>query len=1011
MRKILRRGIATLTAITLFGSIATVSPITNLTTSAENIIKNSTFDSGTSGWTSYYESGGSCTLSTEFGMLALCVKNVGTLNYSVQVYYSPLTLYEGGVYCLQYDIASTIDRPVEVCVQKNGGDYETYCWKTVNATSDMQHFEQTFTMTSETDQIAKLAFSCGTQGEDLAEHTIYLDNVSLDLVDDSGVSYDTESETEPSIVVNQVGYRDNAKKTAVLRNLPDETERAYCHVIDAETGNIVYSGYTGAGQQNSSAAETDFVFDFSAVTSEGTYFVTCDACADVSYSFSISRDPNHALLEDTVRMYYLQRCGTEIEDETFSHDACHTGLATVYGTEEQIDVSGGWHDAGDYGRYVVAGAKAIADLILAYEENPTDFGDNSNIPESGNGIPDILDEVRYELEWMLKMQAESGGVYHKVTCANFPGYVMPEEETDELICTPISTTATADFAAVMAMAYETYTPIDTGFAEICLAAAERAWQFLEENPSFLYTNPDDITTGDYGDTSDKDERYWAAAQLYRATGEEVYRTALESMNVQTGLDWQSVGDYGNIAILTMDEIDTEATIYTRARSSVISRANSFRNISQSSPYGVATSGYYWGSNMTIANAGVLLALAYQLEDDSTYLSAASAQLDYLLGENAVATCFVTGYGTVSPETPHHRPSMVKETAMPGMLVGGVNSSLDDIAAQAYLADAPRAKCYIDNPESYSTNEITIYWNSPLVRLISMMDFNDTSFATGDVTCDGSVDTADITALQAYLLGTAELSRNAWYNADISGDKSVNGNDLSALRQALQAPSILDYGTSIDATADLVADFRKGTSSAFSASNGWSNGAPFNCIWRSTNATISDNALCLTIDTDSGGSDTYSGAEYRTTDFYGYGYYETSMMPISNSGVVSSFFTYTGPSDGNAWDEIDIEFLGNDTTRVQLNYYTDGVGGHEVLIDLGFDAARGYHTYGFDWQADAITWYIDGVACYTATDNIPSTPGRIMMNVWNGIGVDDWIDAYDGTVPLTARYQWVTYRAI
>ena len=133
-----------------------------------------------------------------------------------------------------------------------------------------------------------------------------------------------------------------------------------------------------------------------------------------------------------------------------------------------------------------------------------------------------------------------------------------------------------------------------------------------------------------------------------------------------------------------------------------------------------------------------------------------------------------------------------------------------------------------------------------------------------------------------------------------------------------------------------------------------------------------------------------------------------MKAIKNNGVVSSFFTYTGPSDNNPWDEIDIEILGKDTTKVQLNYYTNGVGNHEKMIDLGFDSSQDYHRYGFDWQPSYIAWYIDGKEVYRAYDNIPKTPGKIMMNAWPGKTVDDWLNAFDGRTPLTAYYQWVTY---
>ena len=298
---------------------------------------------------------------------------------------------------------------------------------------------------------------------------------------------------------------------------------------------------------------------------------------------------------------------------------------------------------------------------------------------------------------------------------------MPEKETGQLIVTPVSTTATADFCAAMAMAYEFYYDIDRDFAENCLAAAERAWIFLEEHPELIFKNPSGIGTGSYEDTSDKDERYWAAAQMYRATKEEKYRKALETMPVKEGLDWRTVGDYGNIALVTMKNIEKTSTIYTRAYQSIISQATRFAKTSASNTYGTAISSFHWGSNMTVSNAGVILGLAYELTGEENYLTAAQTNKNYLLGINPIGICFVTGYGTVSPMNPHHRPSMVMKQAVSGMLVGGVNSGLEDPTAKAKLKNVPTGKRYLDHKESYSTNEIAIYWNSPLVYLLALTD--------------------------------------------------------------------------------------------------------------------------------------------------------------------------------------------------------------------------------------------------------------------------------------------------
>ena len=188
---------------------------------------------------------------------------------------------------------------------------------------------------------------------------------------------------------------------------------------------------------------------------------------------------------------------------------------------------------------------------------------------------------------------------------------------------------------------------------------------------------------------------------------------------------------------------------------------------------------------------------------------------------------------------------------------------------------------------------------------------------------------------------------------------------------------------------------------------WSNGGMFNCTWSPNNVAFENGKMKLTI---GGYWGNFTGGEYRTRDYYGYGLYQVNMKPIKNSGVVSSFFTYTGESDGTKWDEIDIEFLGYDTTKVQFNYYTNGQGNHEYLYDLGFDASQSYHTYGFNWYNGGITWYVDGKAVYTATNNIPDTPGKIMMNVWPGTGVDNWLRPYDGRTNISAYYDWASYDA-
>ena len=750
---------------------------------ASNLISNATFDRGTTGWNTYYQTGGVCSLGTDSGRLALKVSATGDVTWAVQVYYDIIPLYQNGVYWLKYDISSTVNRTVDGMIQQNGGDYQAYTSKHLSLTPEVQTVDYEFTMKNATDIMARLQFNCGNFEDNLPEHTIYIDNVSLELVDDSKVDYSGVRNYEPPIVTNQIGYRTNSLKTAVFDGASEE--RTF-DVVNADTGAVVYTGELSAESNCAFSGETNRTGDFSAVTIPGSYYITCGNL-EQSYTFQIADDVYHSALDDSVRMLYLQRCGSVVEDDTFGHKACHNTLATIYGTDEKIDVSGGWHDAGDYGRYVVTGAKTVADLLYAYQTAPQLFQDDTGIPESGNGVPDILDEARYEIEWMLKMQDSSGGVHHKVTCATFPGYVMPEEETDELIVTPISTTATADFCGTMALAYEFYQEIDADFAKQCLDAGEKAWNFLAENPNLIFKNPTDIVTGEYGDNSDRDERYWAAAQMWQATGKEKYLTAVESIGVQSGMDSANLGDYGNIAILTMDGIDKDSDVYRKTKNAILRSADTYVADSAKNMFGFSVTQYYqggWGSNMKACNQGILMGYAYQLTGEQKYLNAANADLNYLFGCNPLGICYLTGYGTVSPEHPHHRPSIAKKQEMPGMLVSGVHPYLEDSAAKAYCSGQPTGKCYVDNQESYSTNEITIYWNSPLTYLLAFTESNMTERVKGDVNADGTFDLADVVSMQRWLLTESDGTLVDWETGDLYQDGILNVLDLCRMKQQL-----------------------------------------------------------------------------------------------------------------------------------------------------------------------------------------------------------------------------------
>lgn len=432
-----------------------------------------------------------------------------------------------------------------------------------------------------------------------------------------------------------------------------------------------------------------------------------------------------SLIKPVGRMFYLQRCGVALDAAyagEFSHPACHTAPARVFLSDTFLHVSGGWHDAGDYGRYVVPACKTVADMLLAFRAAPEAFGDDWDIPESGNGVADVLDEVRFELEWLFKMQRDDGGVYHKVTCAYFPDITaQPQQETADLFVFPVSTTATGDFAAVMAMAYPLYESIDRTFAKKCLRAAVNAYDFLKHSDPLPFHNPSGVVTGEYNDESDADERYFAACALYQATGQAYYLTdasALYQSGRSADFGWADVGGYGNAVMLFGARTCEDDILAGRIRADILNVAERICERTEKSQYGISITEFLWGSNMYLLNNAMTLLMANDIQPNDRYLAAAQSHLNYILGNNPLGVNFITGASEISPKNPHHRPSAAVGSAMPGMLVGGPDEYLHDLAVKTLLSGKPAAERYLDSVESYSTNEVAIYWNSVLLYILA-----------------------------------------------------------------------------------------------------------------------------------------------------------------------------------------------------------------------------------------------------------------------------------------------------
>jgi endoglucanase len=694
----------------------------------ENLLVNGDFSQGITGWGVYMESGGQGKLTAEDGKGVLNVTKSGSLDYAVQLYYDGFKLQTGGKYRFTFTVSSSVSRKFQARIQLNGGDYRGYCRQDIDlATGESKRVAIELEMTEKSDPAPRLCFNCGTpeNSQPLEPHTITFENVEVVLLDSANVKNTEVSQAAPAILLNQIGYRNVSEKVAFFRlgGLGLSFE-----VVD-ESGKVVYTGKLSTPKADPASGDTVSFGDFSKLAANGTYRLR--SSGQESAPFVIGENVYADCFRDVVRFFCYQRCGMELTRDlagAFAHDACHTKLASVYGAQETKDVSGGWHDAGDYGRYVVPAAKTAADLLLAYEAYPALFGDDFDIPESGNGIPDVLDETRYELDWLLKMQDEkTGGAYHKVTCANFPGVVMPEKETALLILSPVSTAATGDFAAIMALASRIYRDVDDAFADTCQKAAGKAWEYLCAHPGGNggFHNPNGIVTGEYGDETDTDERYWAACELYRLTGKEEYKSFADSVissKLLSGLGWADVGTYGSIAYLSLGE-KAAASSLKQVKAAVLQEAEALLNLSRADGYrNTLGMNYPWGSNMTVANHAMLLLLAAELEPEKAevFSNAAWQHLHYLMGANPMGYCYITGHGVLSPAGTHHRPSQFTKQTVPGMLAGGPNAGLNDPYAKAVLKGRPSAKCYVDNDQSYSTNEVAIYWNSPLMYIMARL---------------------------------------------------------------------------------------------------------------------------------------------------------------------------------------------------------------------------------------------------------------------------------------------------
>ncbi len=582
------------------------------------------------------------------------------------------------------------------------------------------------------------------------------------------------------IRIDQVGHHPQAPKVAV--------------VVGANAGTFMvtrpgdrkplFRGKLGEPKQSSYNPKTTRVADFSSFTGTGMFVLRVPGIG-VSHPFTIAEDVHLPLLKASVKAYYFQRFSMPLEERyagQWKRPASAVQPIVVHPSAASdsrpagtaVASPRGWLDAGDHNKYIVNSGITTATLLMAYEDAEPVFKNlDLGIPESGNGLPDLLDEVLWNLRWMLTMQDPAdGGVYHKCTNANFDAMVMPHETNATRYLVQKSTAAALDFAAVTARASRVFAkfPMELpGLADSCRRAAMQAWTWAKAHPAVIYDQDKineafdpDITTGTYGDGNVGDEWIWAAAEMTVMTGSPTYLDGLDIF--PAGSDpvpaWNDVRMMGYYALAK----DGSGEVQQLAKERILKKADELMAGLESSPWHAVMGGsgrssdFVWGSNAVAANQGMLLLKAMALTErtenktdekdgkklgtkmnakaccprlpstllrehrsvSGSYLTGAIANLDYLLGRNAMGYSFVTGHGAKTPMRIHHRPSDADgiDAPVPGLLAGGPNPGKQD--GCTYASSLPD-EAYTDEVCSYASNEVAINWNAPLVYLVGLLE--------------------------------------------------------------------------------------------------------------------------------------------------------------------------------------------------------------------------------------------------------------------------------------------------
>ena len=821
-----------------------------------NLIRNSTFDNGVGiPWHVVETSPAREDFNIQDGKFNVEILSSGYNRWDIQFRHSDLVIEQGHTYTVKFTVSATKKCKIYPKIGDSREPYLEYWnynknWECINLEANKpQTITDQFTMTKATAKNCEFSFhlagDCATSS---TPYTVSFDDIYIedpDYIEPEAPVYPTNG-----IRVNQEGYFPKLSKLATL--LSSSTTPEDWQLKNSE-GTIVAQGKTNVKGFDHSSGDDVHTIDFSSYTTEGIGY-TLASGSSTSMPFDIRDNLYEKMKYDSMKFFYLNRSGIAIEmpyadsielvrPAGHPNDVVKPSPAHSYQADYALNVTGGWYYGGDYGKYAGVGGIATWTLMNEYERalyygdvSVAPFADSTlNIPESGNGYPDILDEARYNLQALLKLQVPKGNlhegmVHYKAGDEIWNNFaIRPDQDEQMRYLQPPTTVATLNLAAIAAQGSRLWNQYDEAFSSTCLSAAETAWDAAVKYP-YIYTPLPPYLGGVPSTENVNAAFYWAACELYVTTGKAKYLDFIKNSRLYLEEPTEIFNDKGNRISGCFDKTNPEgmgtitlalvpnglpADDIATAKANIIAAADKFISIANLQGYGIPMEesmfydnryndvvGFPFESNSLVVNAAIVMAYAHEFTEEkgieeTKYLSGVSSAMDYILGRNPNIRSYVTGYGEYPIQNPSHYfwANQVDDSfpkAPAGCLSSGPNSGLEDFrvrTAGMIAGVTPPEKCFMDDVYSWSTNEINMCMNAPLAWVAAYLDEKVTEViiedpGVGDVNADGEINALDLAILKKFLLTQETALIKDLRLADVNGDKAVNAIDYALIKMYL-----------------------------------------------------------------------------------------------------------------------------------------------------------------------------------------------------------------------------------